>query len=292
MPPISRDAAMSLTPTPETPRSAEGVTRLEVPTATPGVPRQEALRPLPADAMIILPVRNVVLFPGIVVPLAVGRERSRAAAEAAAREQRPLGILLQVKPDVDEPRPEDMHWVGTSAQVLRYITAPDAAHYAICKGQKRFRVLQFLEGWPFDVARVQEIEDTNLDDTEIEGRARALRGRAGEILQLLPQVPEEVLTSFNAVEGPSQLADFIAGMMDVASAEKQLLLETFDLKARLDKLLALLAHRLEVLKVSRDIEEKTRESIGDANRKHLLREQMRAIQKELGEDEESGADAQ
>src|SRR3954471_14400793 len=138
-----------MTPTPQDPRSAEGASRIEVPATTPGAPREGTQRPLPADAMIILPVRNVVLFPGIVVPLAVGRERSRAAAEAAAREQRPLGVLLQVKPDIDDPKPGDMHWVGTSAQVLRYITAPEGAHYAICKGQQRFRVLQFLEGWPF-----------------------------------------------------------------------------------------------------------------------------------------------
>ncbi|HZZ92940.1 MAG TPA: endopeptidase La [Usitatibacter sp.] len=279
-----------MTPTPQQPLSTEGASRIEVPPAAPAVHGEAPLRPLPEDAMIILPVRNTVLFPGIVVPLTVGRERSRAAAEAAAREQRPLGILLQNKPDVDAPGPADLHWVGTSAQVLRYITAPDGAHYAICKGQKRFRVLQFLEGWPFDVARVQLIEDVNPDDVEIQGRARALRERAGEILQLLPQVPEEMVSAFNNVEGPSQLADFIAGMMDVSVEEKQKLLETFDLKARLDKLLELLSHRLEVLKVSRDIEAKTRESIGDANRKHLLREQMRAIQKELGEDEESGAE--
>jgi len=280
-----------MTPTPERPLSVEGSSHIEVPAPAPEAPRAAAtLRPLPDDAMIILPVRNVVLFPGIVVPLSVGRERSRAAAEAAAREERPLGILLQSKPEADEPKPEDMHWVGTSAQVLRYVTAPDGAHYAILKGQKRFRVLQFLEGWPFDVARVQAIEDTNPDDVEIEGRARALRARAGEILQLLPQVPEEILGAFNEIQGPSLTADFIAGMMDVSLEEKQRLLETFDLRARLDKLLELLSHRLEVLKVSRDIESKTRESIGEANRKHLLREQMRAIQKELGEDEESGAE--
>jgi ATP-dependent Lon protease len=275
---------------PSQPLSTEAASRIEVPASAPTGRGEAELRPLPADAMIILPVRNVVLFPGIVVPLAVGRERSRAAAEAAARDERPLGILLQTRPDIDDPKPEEMHWVGTSAQVLRYITAPDGAHYAILKGQKRFRVLQFLEGWPFDVARVEAIEDANTDDAEIEGRARALRSRAGEIIQLLPQVPEEMLNAFNEVQGPSQLADFIAGMMDVGPGEKQKLLETFDLRARLDKLLELLAHRLEVLKVSRDIESKTRESIGEANRKHLLREQMRAIQKELGEDEESGAE--
>src|SRR5215470_16978751 len=99
-----------------------------------------------------------------------------------------------------------------------------------------------------------------------------------------------MVATLNAVEGPSRLADFIAGMMDIGAEEKQALLETFDLKTRLDKLLDMLAHRIEVLKVSREVDEKTRESIGDANRKHLLREQMRTIQKELGEGEESSAD--
>jgi ATP-dependent Lon protease len=99
-------------------------------------------RALPEDALIIVPVRNVVLFPGMVFPLTVGRERSRAAAYEAARLQRPLGILLQTKADVEQPGPDDLHWVGTTANVLRYITAPDGAHHAICQGVQRFRVLQ------------------------------------------------------------------------------------------------------------------------------------------------------
>ena len=108
---------------------------------------------------------------------------------------------------------------------------------------------------------------------------RALKQRAVEILQLLPQVPEEMVAALQGVEGAARLADFIAGLMDVSAEEKQALLETFDLKARLDKLLELLARRIEVLKVSREVDERTRESISDINRKHLLREQMRTIQK-------------
>ncbi|MCC7061125.1 MAG: endopeptidase La, partial [Burkholderiaceae bacterium] len=234
--------------------------------------------------------RNTVLFPGLVVPLTIGRERSRAAVQEAVRQQRPIGVLLQTKAEIEDPTPDQLHWVGTTAAVLRYITGPDGTHHAIVKGLKRFRVLQFVDGYPFPVARVQEIDDAGADDPEVEGRARTLRQRALEVLQLLPQVPEEVIVSFNAIEGASQLADFIGGMIDIAAEEKQALLETFDLKARLDKLLALLTHRIEVLKVSRDIDEKTRESIGDANRKHLLREQMRAIQKELGEGDETAAE--
>src|SRR5688572_2126784 len=246
-------------------------------------------RPLPEDALIILPVRNMVLFPGLVVPLQVGRERSRAAAQEAVRLQRPLGILLQSKPDVEEPAPGDMHWVGTSANVVRYITSEDE-HHAIIKGTRRFRVLEFLEGYPYAVARVQYVDDAGQDDVQVEGRARALRDRASEIIQMLPQVPQELVSAFEAIESPSAMADFIAGMMDVSPEEKQGLLETFDLKARLDKLLELLSRRIAVLKVSKEVDERTRETIGDANRKHLLREQMRTIQKELGEEEDNAAE--
>jgi ATP-dependent Lon protease len=249
-----------------------------------------AVRPLPDDALIIVPVRNVVLFPAMVFPLTVGRERSRAAAHEAARLQRPLGILLQNSPDTEEPGPGDVHWVGTSANVLRYITAPDGTHHAICQGIKRFRVLQFLEGYPFMVARVEFIETPERLDSDIEGRAHTLKQRAIEILQLLPQVPEEVVSALQGVEGPARLADFIAGLMDISAEEKQTLLETFDLRARLDRLLELLKHRIEVLKVSKEIDERTRGSIEDSNRKHLLREQMRTIQKELGEGDDSAAE--
>jgi len=241
-------------------------------------------RTLPEDALIILPVRSMVLFPGIVVPLAVGRDRSRAAAQEAVRLQRPLGVLLQAQPDTENPKPDELHWVGTSADVLRYLTS-EGTHHAVVKGRQRFRVVQWLEGYPFMAARVQLIDEIGAGDAQVEGRARALRERAVEILTLLPQVPQEMVTALEGVEGASALADFIAGMMDVGAEEKQALLETFDLKARLDKLLDLLTHRIEVLKVSKEVNEKTRESIDDANRKHLLREQMRAIQKELGDDD-------
>src|SRR5262249_60350194 len=137
-------------------------------------------------------------------------------------------------------------WDGTTATVLRYIAAPDGTHHAICSGAKRFRVLQFLEGYPFLAARVQAIEDPEAVDTEIEGRAVNLRERALEVLGLLPQVPAEIVATLNAVEGPSRLADFIAGLMDIGAEEKQALLETFDLKTRLGKLLELLSHRTQV----------------------------------------------
>ncbi len=253
-------------------------------------PAQPTTRPLPDDALIILPVRNVVMFPGTVFPLTIGRERSRGAVQEAVRLERPIGVLLQSKPEEDEPGPDDLHWVGSSAAVLRYITTPDGIHHVIAKGLQRFRVLQFLEGYPYPVARVQYVEESDLSDPEVEGRAQALKARAVETLQLLPEVPAEMMTALQAVEDPARLADFIAGLLDIPPEEKQSLLETFNLKTRLERLLQILAHRIEVLKVSRDVDERTRQSIGDVNRKHLLREQMRTIQKELGEGDEGAAE--
>ena len=272
------------------PASADATTRADA-LAPQGKRQGEAAsRSLPDDALIIVPVRNVVLFPGMVVPLMVDRERSRAAVQEAVRLQRPLGILLQSKRDAEQPGPNDLHWVGTTATVLRYITAPDGSHHVICQGVQRFRALQFLDGYPMLAAQVQLIDEPVQTDVDIEGRALNLKERAIEILRLLPQVPEEMVAALQGVEGPARLADFIAGLMDVGVEEKQALLETFDLKARLDKLLDLLTHRIEVLKVSREIDERTKASIDDRNREHLLREQMRTIQKELGDGDQAASE--
>jgi ATP-dependent Lon protease len=247
-------------------------------------------RPLPDDALIVLPVRDIVVFPATVLPIAIGRERSQHAVQEAARLDKPVGVLLQTKPEVDEPGPDELHWVGTSAAVLRYLTAPDGSHHLVARGLRRFRVLEFLDGYPFTVVRVQYIDDPERSDPEIEGRARVLKERALETLQLLPQVPADMSLALQGIDDPAQLANLISSLLDVPPEEKQSLLETFDLKTRLDRLLAILARRIEVLKVSREVADRTRESIGDVNRKHLLREQMRTIQKELGEGDEGAAE--
>lgn len=179
----------------------------------------EAPRAIPEDALIVLPVRNIVLFPGTLQPLAIGRPRSQAAAqEAAAQEavrlERPAGVLLQNKPEVEDPSPEDLHWVGASA-VLRYVTTPEGVHHAIVKGLRRFRALQFLEGYPFLVARVEYVEETVETDAEIQGRAQALKQQALQALQLLPQVPMETVAGIQGLEEPGQIADVVASVLDI-----------------------------------------------------------------------------
>jgi len=246
--------------------------------------------PLPDDALIVLPVRNLVLFPATVYPIGVGRESSQAAVQEAVRLERPIGVLLQSKPEVDAPGADDLHRVGTSAAVLRYVTTPDGSHHVVARGLQRFRVLRVLDGFPFTVVRVEYVDEPARGDAEVEGRARVLKERALETLQLLPQVPQEMSVALQGIDDPATLANVIASVLDIDPQEKQALLETFDLKAQLDRLLEIVARRIEVLKVSREVADRTRESIGDVNRKHLLREQMRTIQRELGEGDESAAE--
>ncbi|MBP2313971.1 endopeptidase La [Azospirillum soli] len=241
---------------------------------------------LPDDVIPIIPVRNLVLFPGVVLPVTVGRARSVAAAQEAARTERPVGIVLQREEAVEEPTGVDMHRVGATAGILRYVTTPDGSHHLVCQGQQRFRVTEWVSGHPFMAARVEMVEEADANTPEVKARFLNLRNEAVEALQLLPQAPQELLGAVQAIDSPGQLADMTASYMDLKPFEKQEVLETFDLPARLDKVGNLLAQRIEVLRISRDIRERTRESMDERQREFLLREQLRAIQKELGEADE------
>src|SRR5712672_558518 len=246
--------------------------------------------PLSPDSMIILPVRQAVLFPGMVLPLAIGRPSSIAAAQEAVRSERMVGILLQTDPAAEDPSPEQLHRVGTCAQILRYVTATDGTHHVICRGVRRFRALEFLSGFPFQVARVEEIGVNEVMTTEIEVRVALLKERAREAIQLLPNIPGEVAAAIDNLTSGSELADFIAGLIDAQPAEKQEILETIDVKERLDKVLTMLAQRIQVLRLSKEISEQTQQSLSSQQREHLLREQLRQIQKELGEGDEKSAE--
>src|SRR5690606_5430042 len=146
---------------------------------------------LPEDVLIILPVRNTVLFPGMVLPLTIGRQQSIAAAQEAARSQRPIGIIQQLDPGVEKPGPHDLYKIGNVATVMRYVTSHDGSHHIICQGQKRFATLDFIEGYPFMLARVQEFNEPQIESNEIEARMLHLKRQAAEAISLLPQAPAE-----------------------------------------------------------------------------------------------------
>jgi ATP-dependent Lon protease len=259
------------------------------PAPAPGA-KAGASRPLPDDALIVVPMRNTVLFPGVISPITVGRKSSVAAAQEAVRSEKKIGFLLQRDAKKDEVKPDDLYWVGTAGQVVRYITGQEGAHHLVVQGASRFRVLEFLEGWPFLVARVQHIETKDEMTPEIEARFLQLKERAVEAIQLLANAPEELAVVVQQVSSPGLLADMVANLLDVKNEDKQDLLETFELKRRLDKVLALLAERLGVLRISKEIGDRTKKEFDERQREHVLREQMRQIQKELGEGEEGAAE--
>ncbi len=251
---------------------------------TPSTPHIE-LPPLPADAVPIVALRNVVLFPGIVLPVTLGREESIAAAQEAVRTGRKVGLLLQRDPTLEKPAPTDLYEVGVLATVVRYVTAPDGAHHLVCQGESRFRLLQVVRETPFLAARIETLAEPEVEGADIEARMDFLKQRAVEGLSLLPQVPAELARTINGIDSPGQLADLIVSFMDVKPQEKQELLETLDLKERLDRVVTLLAHRVEVLKITRDINEQTQAALGERQREAVLREQLHQLQKELGEGE-------
>jgi len=244
----------------------------------------------PEDVLIILPVRNLVLFPGVVLPIAIGRERSLAAAQEAVRTQRRVGLVLQTDPAADDPGPEQLHKVGTVASIVRFVTAPDGTHHLICQGEERFTVLDYVSRDPFLVARIEIHKEPAILDREAEARGFNLREMAMEAVQLLPQAPGELANAIRSIESIPMLADMVTSFMDLKSAEKQEILATFDLKTRLDRILALLGQRIEVLKVSRQIDERTRVAFDDRQKEAVLRERLRQIQKELGEADGSTED--
>ncbi len=244
------------------------------------------LPPLPADALIVVPVRGMVLFPGVVLPVTLSRPRSVLAAQRSVKEQRPIGIVMQRDPAVEDPLPIDLHRMGTVANIVRYITAPDGTNHLICQGEQRFRVLDYLTGWPFFVARAERIPEPTPSSDEIEARFVHLKGQAIEAIQLLPQAPAELLATIQGVDSPGALADLVATFMDATPDEKQEILETIDVSARMTRVSRLLAHRIEVLQLSQEIGRETKASLDSRNREVLLREQMAAIQRQLGEADE------
>jgi ATP-dependent Lon protease len=263
-------------------RAVPGAT-LEAPA---GVDKEVSMPPLPADALIILPVRNFVLFPGIVMPLSLGRMLSIGAAQRAVREQRPVGVLMQRDAATEAPGPADMHRMGTTANIARYITAPDGGHHLICQGEQRFQVNEFLDGWPFLVARVLRIAEPAPSAPEIEARFLHLQNQALEAVELLPQAPPDLVMAIRSVTSPSQLSDLTASYMDLKPEEKQEILETVDVVVRMEKVSRFLAQRIEVLRLSAEISKQTKAALDERQREVLLREQMAAIQRQLGEGDE------
>ncbi len=172
---------------------------------------------------------------------------------------------------------------------MRYITTPDGAHHLVCQGDQRFQVVEFVGGYPFLVARILRIPEAEQPSPEVEARVLNLQNQALEALQLLPQAPQELVAAIQGMSSPGGLADLAISYMDAKSEDKQEVLETVDVAARMEKVSRLLAHRIEVLRLSAEIGKQTKASLDERQREILLREQMAAIQRQLGEGDEGKA---
>jgi len=254
--------------------------------AAPGAASPPAA-PLPSDVLIVLPVRGIVLFPEVVLPITVGRPASVAAIQQAVREQRQIVVVLQRDAEKAEPGANDLYRFGTVANLLRYVPSPDGGHHIVCQGVQRFRIDEFVPGHPFLLARGLHVAEPSGTGTDVEARFLVLQNQVREVFDLLPQVPPELRQTVEATDSAGGLADLATTYLDSKAEEKQEILETVELAPRLDKVTRLLSQRLEVLRLSNEIGRQTKSSLDARQREVLLREQMAAIQRELGEDESS-----
>lgn len=241
----------------------------------------------PDSTLLLIPMRNAVLFPGMAIPITIGRDQSLAAAQEAVNSGRKVGLLLQTSPEVDEPTGADLHPVGTLANILRYVTTPDGAHHLVVQGEERFRVLDYTSDKPYLSAHVETLPESEEDDAELRARMRHLQEKSIETVQLLPQAPREVVAAIQSIEYPGALADLVSNFLDISPYEKQKILETTDLRQRLDKVTEHVHKQLDILKLTREIDQQTKQSMDERQREFMLRERLKAIQKELGEDEDA-----
>ena len=237
----------------------------------------------PDEVLILIPVTDTVLMPGMVLPLAIGRPSAVVALQEAARADLHLAVVLQRDTSVEMPELSDLREIGTEARLLRYFTGRDGSHNAIVQGIGRIRIGPVMHDRPHPAVTVHRIDEPTDRNPEIDARFHQVRERALEVLRLIEQAPAELSAAIESAERPGALADMVTGLLDLAPAEKQEILETVELLPRLDRVIARLAYRHEVLRLSHDIGQQTREAMGGRQRQFMLREQLKAIQKELGE---------
>ncbi len=243
------------------------------------------------DVIPILPLRNSVLFPGSIIPIDVGRRKSVRLVEDAISKERPvIGILTQKEARTEDPNDDDMYKVGCAARILKVIKLAKDNFSVILQGVSRFEVRGFEGSEPFLSARVEPVPDPTTSDVELDALVMNLKDIAKRVVKLMPELPKEAGALVDSVTEPGHLADLITSNLELEVSEKQDILETFDLKTRMRKVLQFLSRQLEVLKVRERINTQVQEEMGRNQREYVLRQQLKAIKEELGELDESGGD--
>jgi len=251
---------------------------------------QDDVRHVPSSvpkAMPVLPLRNSVFFPHQVMPLSVGREGSIKVVEEAVREDGQLVLVAQADPNVEKPTEKDIYWVGTLARVLKVFTLADGTRSVLAQGLQRVRILSILQSEPYLRAVVRDVPDEPSSGIEIEAMATNLKSLFKKAAELSPNLTEEQLSFVLNLEPSGAIADMVTALAPVATEAKQKILEEFNLRKRLEAVTRVLAELVQKLELGNKIQSEVQDGINKSQREYILHEQMKAIKKELGEDEDT-----
>nr|WP_297858230.1 endopeptidase La [Elioraea sp.] len=247
--------------------------------------------PVAADTLPVLPLRDIVVFPHMIVPLFVGRDKSVRALEAVMKDDKQILLVTQKNAAQDDPGVDDIYHVGTVSTVLQLLKLPDGTVKVLVEGGKRARIAAFKETEAFFEAFVEPVEEQAADARELEALARTVVGQFEQYIKLNKKIPPEVLVSINQIEDPSKLADTVASHLSLKIPEKQELLETASVAERLERVFAHMESEIGVLQVEKRIRNRVKRQMEKTQREYYLNEQLKAIQKELGEGEEGRDEA-
>jgi ATP-dependent Lon protease len=251
--------------------------------------RARGAQPLPA-ALPVLPLRDMVTYPDTLTPLAVGQERSIKLVNDVLSGERMLVMAASTDAAVDEPGPDQLHRVGVAGVVARMLKVPDGTIRILVQGTERVRLGDFVAEEPYLIARVEPLPDKVERSPELDALTRNVQRTFTEIIEQIPYLPEELQLAVTNVEDPSALSHLIAGALRIPTDEKQELLEEVDVARRLRRLSEILARELEVIQLGSRIQSEVESEINKGQREYYLREQLKAIQRELGEEDEQQAE--
>jgi ATP-dependent Lon protease len=259
-------------------------------TDTPRIPAPSG-GPVAAETLPVLPLRDIVVFPHMIVPLFVGRDKSVRALEAVMKDDKQILLVTQKNAAQDDPGVDDIYHVGTVSTVLQLLKLPDGTVKVLVEGGKRARIAAFKETETFFEAFVETLDEQAAEPRELEALARTVVGQFEQYIKLNKKIPPEVLVSINQIEDPAKLADTVASHLSLKIAEKQELLETPSVAERLERVFAHMESEIGVLQVEKRIRNRVKRQMEKTQREYYLNEQLKAIQKELGEGEDGKDEA-